>query len=128
MDTKQATPTTIDEYIAAYPTEVQSQLQQIRQTIGKAAPHAQEAIKYQMPTFTLNGNMISFAAYQNHIGLYPVPEGTPEFNEAIAPYRAAKSTLRFPLDQPLPLELITQIVKLRARDMLAKAATSRPKK
>ena len=93
-------PQTIDEYIAGFPPDVRMLLEQIRATIKHAAPDAQEAIKYQIPTFVLHGNLVSFAGYQNHIGFYPVPTGMEAFKDELAPYVAGKGTARFPLDQP----------------------------
>jgi uncharacterized protein YdhG (YjbR/CyaY superfamily) len=106
----------VDEYIAGFPPEVQDLLAQIRSTIREAAPEAKEAIKYQIPTYTLKGNLVSFAAYKNHIGLYPVPAGTKKFQKELAIYRAAKSTAKFPLDQPIPFDLIRQLVKFRVKE------------
>ena len=103
----------IDGYIASFPKETQKILQQIRTTIIKAAPEAVETIKYSMPTFTFRGNLIYFAAFKNHIGIYPAPSGDEAFNREIAGYKGAKSSLRFPLDKPIPLELINKIVKFR---------------
>lgn len=126
-----STPTpnqTVDAYIAAFPDDVQAILQQIRATIRQVAPDAEEAIKYQIPTYSLYGNLISFAAYQKHIGLYPAPSGTPEFNQALAVYRAEKATVRFPLDQPIPYDLIAQMVALRVEDNRGKAAARAKKK
>lgn len=105
------TPKDIDEYIASFPIEVQKLLETIRKTIRKAAPGAGEAIKYQIPTFTLNGNLISFAAYKNHIGVYPAPRDVPEFKNELAAYKGNKSTLQLPLDKPIPVDLISRIVK-----------------
>jgi len=105
------TPKDIDEYIAGFPVEVQKLLETIRKTIRKAAPGAGEAIKYQIPTFTLNGNLISFAAYKNHIGVYPAPRDAPEFKNELAAYKGNKSTLQLPLDKPIPVDLISRIVK-----------------
>ncbi len=109
-------PKTIDEYIELYPEHVRSMLKEIRQTLHEVIPEAQETIKYQIPTFTLNGNLMSFGAYKTHIGLYPVPSTTAAFKKDLAPYRAAKSTLRFSLDKPLPLSLIRKVVKQRVKD------------
>jgi uncharacterized protein YdhG (YjbR/CyaY superfamily) len=100
-----------DEYIAGFPVEVQKLLETLRTTIHKAAPRAGEAIKYQIPTFTLNGNLISFAAYKNHIGVYPAPRDVPEFKSELAAYKGNKSTLQLPLDKPIPVDLISRIVK-----------------
>ena len=116
MNNQQAAPTTIDAYIAGFPPEVQKILRKIRLTIRKAAPQAGEAIKYQIPTFTLNGNLVSFGVYKQHIGIYPVPAGTQKFQQEIAPYRSAKSTLRLPLDEPIPFDLISQLVQFRVKE------------
>lgn len=116
-----APPKTIDEYIAACPKEVQEILEKIRQTIKEAAPQAVETIKYQMPTFVLHGNLLSFGAYKKHIGMYPAPEGEAEFNLRLKSYKTEKSTIRFPLDQPVPYDLIRQIVKYRLADNLRRA-------
>lgn len=123
MPTKPATPQTIDEYIAGYPPEVQVILEKVRATIKAAAPNAQEAIKYQIPTFVLNRNLVSFAAYKQHIGVYPVPAGTQKFQKAVAVYRAAKSTLKFPLDEPIPYDLIGQLVKYLVKERAANVKT-----
>jgi uncharacterized protein YdhG (YjbR/CyaY superfamily) len=116
MKTKQATPKTIDEYIAGFPRDVQKILQKIRMTIQKAAPDAEEAIKYQIPTFTLKGNLVHFAAYQTHIGFYPSPTGIEKFKNEVAVYGSGKGTLKFPLDKPIPFELISKIVKFRVKE------------
>ncbi len=108
---KSTKPLTIDEYIAGFPRDIQQALKSIRMTIRKAAPQAEEAIKYAMPTFTQNGNLIHFAAYKNHIGIYPVPRNDEAFKKSLAVYEGEKSTMRIPLDAPLPLTLISQIVK-----------------
>ncbi|RYZ94760.1 MAG: hypothetical protein EOP47_27195 [Sphingobacteriaceae bacterium] len=110
----------VDEYIAGFPADIQSRLEQIRTTIKKAVPEAEEAIKYAIPTFVLHGNMVSFAAFKNHIGMYPVPAGDAAFEQEIAIYKTAKSTAQFPHGKTLPLTLITQFVKLRAKAMTAK--------
>jgi uncharacterized protein YdhG (YjbR/CyaY superfamily) len=112
---------TIDDYIASFPLEVRELLQKMRQTIKKAAPDAEETIKYQIPTFTLKGNLISFAAYKNHIGLYPAPRGTEEFQKELSVYKAEKHSLRFPLDKPIPFDLISNIVKFRVKEHLERA-------
>lgn len=123
-------PQTIDDYIADFPADVQRLLRRIRRTIRQAAPQAAETIKYQMPTFTRNGNLVSFGVYQKHIGVYPVPLGTAKFRKDIAPYRSAKSTARFPLTEPIPFELIGQLVKFRVRENAAqvKARAKRSKR
>lgn len=117
-------PGTIDEYIEAFPEDVQQVLQKIRTTIQKAAPDAQEGISYKMPAFYLNGRyLVYFAAYKRHIGMYPVPAGDAEFNREIAPYQSSKGTLQFPLNQPIPYGLIRKVVKYRAAEELAKGST-----
>jgi uncharacterized protein YdhG (YjbR/CyaY superfamily) len=125
MRSDQKEPRTLDEYIAAFPAEVQKILQKIRLTIREAAPEAGEAIKYQMPTFTLDGNLVSFAAYKNHIGLYPIPAGNEKFQKDISAYRTEKSTVRLPLDKPIPYELISRLVKFRRKENREKAETKR---
>lgn len=124
-----ATPPTIDAYIAPFPPEVQAILQQIRATIRAAAPEAQETINYQIPTFTLRGrNLVHFAAFKNHIGFYPPVNGDPALEAAVAPYAGEKGNLRFPLAEPIPLELIGRITRYRLQQNLAKAAAKRPTK
>lgn len=113
---------TIDEYIAAFPPEVQVLLEQIRMTIREAAPEAQETISYQIPTFTLNGRyLVYFAAYKKHISLYPAPLGAAEFHEAVSRYGSGKGTLKFPLDLPMPLDLIRQVVRFRIKENVEQA-------
>ena len=109
---------TIDEYIATFPKDVKRILNQLRQTIHEAAPEAEETIKYQMPTFTLHGNLVHFAAFKNHIGFYPTPTGIEAFQQELAPYKGAKGSVQFPIDQPLPLPLIHRIVKYRVKENL----------
>ena len=121
MRTDQTAPKDIDEYIAGFPNDVQKILEKIRLTIRKAAPDAEETIKYQMPTFTLNGNLIHFAAFKKHIGLYPVPRGSETFKDEVSKYEGAKSTVRFPLDKPIPFALISKIVKFRVKKNLERA-------
>jgi uncharacterized protein YdhG (YjbR/CyaY superfamily) len=106
----------IDEYIAGFPKDIQKKLQEIRSTIRKAAPKAEEAIKYAIPTFTQNGNLVHFAAYKSHIGFYPAPRGIEAFKDEVAGYEGGKGTLKFPLDEPLPLGLISKIVKFRVKE------------
>ena len=122
MKTKQTAPSTIDEYIAGFPSEVQAILQKIRLTIRKAAPDAEETISYQMPTFTLHGNLVHFAAFKHHIGFYPTPTGTEKFQKELATYKGGKGSVQFPLEQPIPYGLITKIVKFRVKENAAKAA------
>ena len=111
----------IDEYIAGFPPKVQKILERMRKTIMKAAPEAEEAIKYGIPTFTLNGNLVHFGGYSEHIGFYPDPRGIDELKKELAPYQSGKGTLKFPLDKPIPYDLITKVVKLRVEQNLKKA-------
>lgn len=114
-------PYNIDDYIASFPKEVQESLEALRATIREAAPEAEEAISYRMPTFKLEGNLVHFAAYKNHIGFYPTPSGIEEFQQELSAYKGAKGSLQFPLDQPLPLDLIGKIVKYRVTENLERA-------
>lgn len=120
MMTDQEVPRNIDEYIAGFPADIRKRLEQVRTTIRKAAPEAEEAIKYRMPTFVLNGNLVHFAAFKNHIGFYPAPQGIEEFKEELSSYKGAKGSVQFPYDRPIPLDLISRIVKFRAEKNLAK--------
>lgn len=115
---------TIDEYINMFPEDVRVILNELRQTIKEAAPEAEETINYQMPTFTLNGNLVHFAAFKNHIGFYPTPTGVEAFKEDLAPYKGAKGSVRFPINEPLPLPLIRRIVEYRIKENAAR----KPKK
>jgi uncharacterized protein YdhG (YjbR/CyaY superfamily) len=121
MDSPKAGYTTIDEYIATFPDPVQELLQQVRATIHAAAPEATEKISYQMPTFFLNGNLVHFAAFKNHIGFYPAPRGIEAFKDELAQYKGAKGSVQFPLDEPMPLDLIRRIVEFRAAENSSKA-------
>ena len=121
METKRPAPKTIDEYIAMFSPEIQEILEKIRRIVRGVAPDAQEAISYQMPTFKLKGVLVHFAAFKNHIGLYPPIRGDAAIEEAVAPYAGEKGNLRFPLDQPIPYDLIERIAKLRVKQNLAKA-------
>lgn len=121
-------PNTIDEYIAGFPNDVQRKLQQVRETIKKAAPDAEETIKYAMPTFTLNGNLVYFAGFKNHIGFYATPKGNEAFQKELSAYKQGKGSIQFPLDQPMPLDLITKMVKYRVEENLGKAGKTKTKK
>ena len=121
-------PKDIDEYIAGFQTDVRKVLEKIRKTIRKAAPDAEETIKYQMPTYILEGNLVHFAAFKKHIGFYPVPRGVAEFEKELSVYEGDKSTARFPLDQPPPIDLIGRIVKFRVKRNLEKAEAKRKKR
>lgn len=122
MKSGQSIPQTIDEYIAGFSPEIQEKLETIRATIRKAAPKAEEAISYMMPTFKLHGNLVHFAAFKNHIGFYPGASGIAAFQEELAGYETSKGTVQFPLDKRAPLTLITKIVKFRVQQNLDKAA------
>ena len=128
MTTHQTTSNAIDEYIAGFPPDVQVILEKVRATIHAAAPNSQETINYQIPTFTLNGNLVHFAAYKKHIGFYPTPSGIEKFKNELAAYKGAKGSVQFPLDQPIPYNLIGQIVAFRVTENLARAAAKGKKK
>jgi uncharacterized protein YdhG (YjbR/CyaY superfamily) len=117
-----AAPSTIDQYIRAFPREVQKKLSDLRATIRKAAPDAVEKIVYRMPTFFQKKNLVHFAAYEHHIGFYPTPSGIAAFKDELAGYVTSKGAIQFPIDEPLPLELVTRIVKFRVAENEAKAA------
>jgi uncharacterized protein YdhG (YjbR/CyaY superfamily) len=111
----------MDEYIETFPKDVQKILEELRQTIRKAAPEAVEAISYQMPTFKLNGkNLVHFAAFQNHIGFYPIPSGIEAFKGELSSYKQGKGSVQFPMDKPIPYELVKKIVNYRAKENLEK--------
>ena len=116
MDASNKQLKTIDEYISMFPDDVQKILKQVRHTIREAALQAQETINYQMPTFTLNGNLVHFAAFKNHIGFYPTPTGIEAFKDELSVYKGAKGSVQFPLDQPMPLSLIRRIVEYRVKE------------
>jgi uncharacterized protein YdhG (YjbR/CyaY superfamily) len=120
-------PQNIDEYIAGFPAEVQEILESIRTVIKLAAPDAEETISYQMPTFTLKGNLVHFAAFKKHIGFYPVPTGIEAFKDELSAYEGGKGSVQFPLDKPVPLDLIRRIVEFRVKENLGKAAAKRKK-
>lgn len=117
----------VDQYISQFKPEVQERLSKIRDLIKKAAPGAEETIAYQMPTYRLNGNLVHFAAFKNHIGLYPTPSGIDAFKEALAEYKGAKGSVQFPHSKPLPYELIRKIVEYRVAES-SKADTQKGKK
>ncbi len=120
MDNPQAAPTTIDEYIAAFPDDVQERLQAMRQTIHAAAPEAVEIISYGVPSFHLKGNLVQFGAAKKHIGFYPKPSAIEAFKERLAPYKHAEGSVQFPFDQPLPLDLVTDMTKFRVEQQALK--------
>lgn len=112
---------TIDAYIITFPPETQKHLIQVRETIRKTAPQATETIKYAIPTFVLNGNLVHFAGYDHHIGFYPAPTGLVAFKKDLAPFKQGKGSVQFPLDKPMPLALIRKIVAYRVKQNLEKA-------
>ena len=122
MSSESRTPETIDQYIKTFPPQVRPVLRRIRQTVRAAAPEATEVISYRMPAFELNGILVYFAAFKNHIGLYPPVRGDPKLVKAAAPYAGEKGNLRFPLDESIPYELIRRIVLHRLKQNLAKGA------
>ncbi|WP_153976975.1 iron chaperone [Paenibacillus xylanilyticus] len=118
----------VDEYISRFAPDVQVRLQALRQIIREAAPNAEEKISYQMPTYALHGNLVHFAAYKNHIGFYPAPSGIEAFRDELSAYKGAKGSVQFPLNQPLPEELIRRIVEFRVKENVEKAAEKKRKK
>ncbi len=116
-------PATVDEYIGAFPKEVQPLLNQLRQTIKKAAPNAEEVISYAMPAYKLNGVLVYFAGYKNHIGFYATPTGHKAFKKELSKYKEGKGSVQFPIDKPLPVSLITKIVKFRVKQNTEKLKT-----
>ncbi|MDH2901551.1 MAG: DUF1801 domain-containing protein [archaeon] len=111
---------TVGEYIAMYPSNVQSILKKLRQTIKESAPGAQEVISYQIPTFKLNGNLVHFGAFEDHIGFFPTSSGKEAFKKELSKYKGGKGTVQFPLDRPIPYDLVSKIVKYRVKENLAK--------
>jgi uncharacterized protein YdhG (YjbR/CyaY superfamily) len=127
MDTHGAAPKSIDDYIAGFPEHVQEILQKIRLTVKQVAPDSEEAISYQMPTFKLKGNLVHFAAFSKHIGFYPTPTGTERFQKELSPYKSGKGSVQFPLDRPIPYDLISDIVRFRVQENLQRAAVKEKK-
>src|SRR5512146_353961 len=121
MDSSRRQFESIDEYIGTFPEDVRNRLQAIRQTIQELAPEAEEAIKYQMPTFVLHGNLVHFAAFKHHIGFYPTPSGIEAFKQELSEYKGSKGAIQFPIDRPLPYELISKIVKFRVAENMQRA-------
>ena len=128
MEKNQKAPRTIDEYIAGFPQEVQEILEKVRTAIQQAAPGAEETIKYQIPTFILQGNLVHFGAFKTHIGFYPTPSGIEQFRDELSRYELAKGTVQFALDKPIPFDLISRIVQFRVRENLERAQSKRKKK
>jgi len=116
---------TVDEYLSAFPASTKKFLQQVQKTIKQAAPDAEELISYNMPAFKLNGMLVFYAGYDNHIGFYPTPSGIEAFKKELSGYKQAKGSVQFPLDEPMPLDLITRIVKYRVKENAAKATAKK---
>jgi uncharacterized protein YdhG (YjbR/CyaY superfamily) len=127
MKQPQSVPVTIDEYIASFPPNVRSILKQIRATVRKAAPEAKEAIKYRLPTLVLNGNLVHFGAFKNHIGFYATPTGNEQFRRELSVYKGAKGSVQFPLTEPMPFDLISKIVRFRVQENVARASVKKGK-
>jgi uncharacterized protein YdhG (YjbR/CyaY superfamily) len=128
MRMKRATCRNIDEYIGGFPQAVRAILGKIRSTIKNAAPNAEEAISYQIPTFKLKGNLVHFAAFKKHIGFYPTSSGIANFKAKLTGYKSAKGSVQFPLDQTIPYNLISQIVKFRVKENLERSASKEKKR
>jgi len=111
---------TIDEYIASFPRNVQSVLEKLRQAIRDSAPEAEEAISYRIPTFKSNGNLVHFAAFKDHIGFYPTPSAIEAFKEELSDYEVSKGTVRFPMNKPIPFDLVRRMVSYRVKENLDK--------
>ena len=126
MKAKQKSAQNIDEYIAGFPNKVQRILQKIRITIRKSAPSAGEAIKYQIPTFTMNGNLVHFGGFKSHIGFFPTASGVAAFEKELQRYKHANGSIQFPLDEPMPIDLITRIVKFRVTQNAEKKKGAKP--
>jgi uncharacterized protein YdhG (YjbR/CyaY superfamily) len=122
---KTSTAKNIDEFISNYPTDVQTILQELRQTIHKAAPEAKEKISYGIPTFTLHGNLVHFSAYPSHIGFYPGAAPVEQFKKELSAYKTSKGTVQFPLNKPLPLDLISTITKACVQRNQSKASNKK---
>jgi uncharacterized protein YdhG (YjbR/CyaY superfamily) len=121
MEGNKITSQSIDEYILKFPPEVQEILKILRNVIKESAPDAKEKISYQMPTFVLHGNLVHFAAYKNHIGFYPTPSGINAFKHELSEYKGAKGSVQFPLEKPIPYQLISKIVEFRVAENIKQA-------
>lgn len=128
MENGMITPQSVDEYIAQFPGEIQAIMQSIRKTIREAAPQAAEKISWQMPTFYLHGNLVHFAGHKNHLGFYPGDSGVAHFLEELKDFKTSKGAIQFPYNKPLPLELISRIVKFRVQENEARAAEKKKAK
>jgi uncharacterized protein YdhG (YjbR/CyaY superfamily) len=127
MKTDQTTPKNIDDYIAEFPPAVQVILETIRATIRKAAPGAEEAIKYRLPTYVLSGNLVHFGAFKRHIGFYATPTGNKKFRKELSAYEGAKGSVQFSLDKPISFSLINKMVKFRVKENLERSVAKRKK-
>ena len=121
MNNREDQPQTVDDYIGWFPEEVRGKLRKIRATIRKAAPKATEGISYQIPTYKMDGDLVHFAAYKRHIAIYPAAKGSDKFNARISAFLTFKSTVRFPLEQPVPYDLVAALVKLRVKENLKRS-------
>jgi uncharacterized protein YdhG (YjbR/CyaY superfamily) len=121
MESKKNTPKDVDDYISGFPKNTREILEELRATIRKAAPEAEELVSYQMPAFKYHGMLVYFAVYKNHIGFYPTPSGIEAFKKELSIYKGAKGSVQFPMDNPLPLNLISKIVKFRVKENLERA-------
>jgi uncharacterized protein YdhG (YjbR/CyaY superfamily) len=125
MSPKRMPPQNIDEYIAGFPESVRAILKEMRATIRKAAPQATEKISYQIPTFFLKGNLVHFGAFKDHISFFPTSSGIEKFKHELSVYEKSRGTVRFPMDQPIPLDLIAKIVRFRVQENLEKAGSKK---
>ncbi len=123
MAKTQVKPDNFEEYLQGFPGDVQKILHQVRKTIREEAPDASELISYGIPTFKLHGNLVHFGAYKNHIGFYPAPSGVKEFQEELSSYKSGKGSMKFPLNRPVPYDLIRRITRYRVKENLEKAGT-----
>jgi len=119
MNNQRPVYSNVDAYIASFPEHIRHKLQQMRDAIRVAAPDASETISYGMPTFRLHGNLVHFAAYPKHIGFYPTPSGITAFQHELSDFKYAKGSVQFPIDQPLPLDLVSRVVRFRVKENLA---------
>lgn len=128
MEENKTVSNSIDEYISNFPPEIQEILNTIRQVIKESAPDAVEKISYQMPTFALHGNLVHFAAFKSHIGFYPTPSGIDAFKDELSGYKGAKGSVQFPIEKPMPYELVGRIVKFRVTENTKQAEEKLKKK
>ena len=128
MNAEDTGPASIDEYIAGFPPRTQGILRDLHAAVRAAAPDAAEKMSYRMPTFALEGNLVHFAAYAKHIGFYPAPSGIEAFKKELSIYKGAKGSVQFPIDEPIPLDLVRRIVEFRVAENLAEAAAKNRKR